>query len=94
MRSHDKDTGVGAGLRENYFVWSWAGARAFQQLQIQQRRLVSLVAKYANVLWRKLPVSGTEPVESVPGDGGSSSPTDASSGTPRKRRFPSSEHPR
>jgi hypothetical protein len=25
MRSHDKDTGVGAGLGENYFVWSWAG---------------------------------------------------------------------
>src|SRR5437868_10544970 len=34
MRSHDKDTGAGAGLRENYFVWSWAGARALQQPQI------------------------------------------------------------
>src|SRR5207253_4716386 len=34
MSSHDKDTGAGVGLRENYFVWSWAGARALQQPQI------------------------------------------------------------
>jgi hypothetical protein len=64
-QGYAKTISFGVGLGQELAAASNSGSGDF----------VSLVATYANVLWRKLPVSGTEPVESVPGEGGISSPT-------------------